>query len=140
MINIAPYRSKYEFDQAKRLIANKINFEYEHIQFSWIEDVINSVCGDCNSKNIKKSRKYTPDFFFPKSKLLIETKGKFTPENRKYMAQIIKQSPYPLRMVFMRDNWLTRKKSMSYSRWCDLNGIEWAIGNIPLEWVAKDKK
>ena len=137
--DIRPYKSRYEFNQAVRLEKNGINFEYEPMQFNWVQPLINGVCTRCDSEDVVKLRKYTPDFWFPKSKIFVETKGKFTPENRTAMAEICKQSPHEIRMVFMTDNWLTKKHGMRYSRWCELNGIECAIGSIPLEWVENDK-
>jgi hypothetical protein len=55
------------------------------------------------------------------------------------MACIAEQSPEEVRMVFMTDNWLTKKHGMRYSRWCELNNITCAIGSIPLEWVEADR-
>ena len=135
----APYKSKYEELQAARLEDNNINFEYEPIQLDWVEIVNHAYCGECYSEDVKKNRKYTPDFWFPKSKIFVETKGKFTPEARTKMYQICYQSEYEVRMVFMRDNYLTRKHGMKYSRWCEIHDIKYAIGDIPIEWVEDDK-
>ena len=137
--DIRPYKSRFEYNQAVRLEKNGINFDYEPVQFDWVAPVVNGLCNACESTDIWKQRKYTPDFWFPKSKLFVETKGKFTPENRTAMSNICAQSPHEVRMVFMTDNWLTKKHGMRYSRWCELNGIECAIGSIPLEWVELDK-
>lgn len=133
------YRSGFEKRQAERLKKNNINFEYETIQFPWKEPINNAECDQCGNKDIKKDRLYTPDFWFPKSQIFVETKGRFTAQNRTFMSHIVKYAPYEVRMVFMNDNWLSKKKSMSYSRWCELNGINCAIGAIPLEWVENDR-
>ena len=128
----------YEFKQAARLTDAGIYFEYEPISFKYKQPVNNAVCNNCGEGDVVKIRSYTPDFYFPKSHLYVETKGKFTPEARTAMTHIVKYSPYEVRMVFMTDNWLSKKHSMRYSRWCELHDIKCAIGNIPLEWVSED--
>lgn len=128
----------YEYKQGARLLENGIFFEYEPIQIDWCEPINNGFCHDCTGKDVYKNRKYTPDFWFPKSKLFVETKGKFTAEARTAMSHIVMYAPHEIRMVFMTDNWLSKKHSMRYSRWCELHNIKYAIGNIPLEWVSED--
>lgn len=138
IINIKPYKSMYEFRQAGRLILNNINFLYENEHLSFLSKVINGECALCDSKVVGKRREYTPDFYFPKSDIFIETKGKFTSEARTKFLEIVEQTSWDLRIVFMTDNWLTKRHSMRYSRWCELNNITYAIGDIPLEWVSED--
>lgn len=132
------YRSEYERRQAKRLESNKIEFEYEKEQLAFNEEVLGGVCGDCGSKAIRKHRKYTPDFYFPKTDIFVETKGKFDSASRTKMKNVIEQSGKDVRMVFMRDNYLTRKHKMTYSRWCEINNIKYSVGDIPLEWGRTD--
>lgn len=128
-------RSEYERRQANRLIANGVVFLYESIQMGYEGAVTNGFCADCNSPNVLTKRLYTPDFYFPDTEIFVETKGKFDAPNRTKMKQVCGQGSEDIRMVFMRDNWLTRKKKMSYSRWCTINDIQYAVGDIPLEWV-----
>ena len=137
--SIKPYKSRYEYNQANRLEKNNINFQYEQIVIPWKHPISCGVCNNCNSEDVCKNRTYTPDFWFPKSKLFVETKGRFTSTNRTDMSHITKQSEHEIRIVFMADNYCTKKKGMRYSRWCDLHGIKYAIGSIPLEWVEEDK-
>ena len=127
-------RSGYEQTQAERLIKAKVVFYYEKIQMGYDACVRNGKCNDCNGTSIVSSRLYTPDFYFPDTDIFVETKGKFDGPNRTKMKQVCQQSTEDIRMVFMRDNWLTRKKKMNYSRWCIINEIQYAIGDIPLEW------
>ena len=135
---IAPYKSRYEYNQAVRLEKNSITFEYEEHKLLWEQAIGGGSCPSCGSSEVVKRRSYTPDFWFPKSGIFVETKGRFTSENRTFMEQIIQQSEQEIRMVFMSDNYCTKKKGMRYSRWCELKGIEYAIGSIPLEWVTAD--
>ena len=137
-VDIFPYKSMYEFRQANRLMDNDVDFHYENQHLSYMSKVINGECKDCGSKFVGKRRSYTPDFFFPETEIYVETKGKFTSEARTKFLEIHQQSGWDLRIVFMTDNWLTKKHSMRYSRWCELNDIKYAIGDIPLEWVSED--
>ena len=134
------FRSKYEQNQAAILINEGINFEYETVSMFYTQVVNKGECKDCGGTRVVKVRSYTPDFWFPESKIFVETKGKFTPENRTKMKDITEQSEHDIRMVFMADNWLTRKHGMRYSRWCELNDIQFAVGNIPLSWLDKDRR
>ena len=128
------FRSEYERKQAQRLLDNDVFFLYEHQTLDFLEGLSFGVCMDCGGKNVGKLRKYTPDFYIPATKIFIETKGKFDSRTRTKMKNVCSQCEEDIRMVFMANNWLTRKHKMTYGRWCKLNGIEYAIGNIPLEW------
>ena len=136
--NIAPYKSRYEYNQAVRLEKNGVNFEYEKHKIEWYQEISRGHCPVCQSTDVCQVRSYTPDFYFPETNIYVETKGRFTSENRTFMSQIVKQADTEIRMVFMADNYCTKKKGMKYSRWCELNNIEYAIGSIPLEWIEAD--
>jgi len=129
------YRSKYERDQAQRLLDGGVRFEYEHKNLSFISEVKNAECLNCGSRVVGKNRMYTPDFYFPATGVFVELKGKFDAATRTKMNDVCHQSECDIRIVFMRDNFLTRKHKMTYGRWCDLHGIIWAVGDIPWEWV-----
>jgi hypothetical protein len=129
-------RSEYERRQALRLIAEGIPFLYEDQSLEYVAKVHNGICLDCNSEAVGSVRSYTPDFFFPLTNVFAETKGKFDSQNRTKMKEVCGQSSDDIRMVFMRDNWLTKRRKMNYSRWCTLNDIPFAIGDIPLEWTT----
>ncbi len=128
------FRSNYEKVQAQRLVKAGVEFEYESVQMKYKQKVNHAECAACGGKDVYKSRVYTPDFYLVKPKIFVETKGRFTVENRAKMKAIIEMTDQDIRMVFMADNYLTRKKGMRYSRWCDLNNIPYAVGNIPEEW------
>jgi len=128
------YRSQYEANQAKILIKEKINFEYETKILEFAEPLRGGTCLDCGGSSVAKSRIYTPDFYFPDTNIFVELKGKFDSATRSKMRWVTEQCEEDVRMVFMRDNYLSRKHKMTYSRWCEINGITFSIGNIPLEW------
>ena len=129
------FRSEYERRQARRLIENEIPFVYEETTLDYRSVVRNALCDMCGSTYCTQLRSYTPDFYFPLTGVFVETKGKFDAPNRTKMKQVCQQSEQDIRMVFMRDNFLTKKKKMSYGRWCDINKIQWAVGDIPIEWT-----
>ena len=128
------YKSKYELQQASRLLDRGIPFEYEKFEIKFLSEIRNAECLACGSTSVGKHRIYTPDFYLNETKVFVETKGKFDAPTRTKMKEVCAQSPYDIRMVFMRDNWLTRKHKMTYGRWCDLHNIKWAVGDIPVEW------
>ena len=134
MLKRADFRSKFEFNVAKDLQSNSVKFEYEKYTFNYRKDVYHGECIDCGCTNVVSNRTYTPDFKLP-SGIFVEAKGKFTPTNRTLMLDVIKSNPdLDVRMLFMRDNWLTSKKKKRYSDWCIKKGIKYAIGRIPSEW------
>jgi len=120
-----PYKSIYEFDAAAQLEAAGIKFEYEREPIIYVQPAV--------------TRKYNPDFFLPNN-IIIETKGKWTLEDRKKMVNVIEQNPkLDIRMLFQFDNKLNRNAKQRYSEWCDKRGIKYAIGQIPDEWIEEAK-
>lgn len=136
-------RSKYKSDFEHRIaisLANRgVPIRYEEEQLSYEKGVYRGVCNDCGSKDVVSVRSYTPDWTLPNG-ILVESKGKFTPQNRSLMLDVIKSNPdRDIRMVFQADNWLTRKKKTKYSDWCKQHDIKCAVGDIPDEWLQEDK-
>ena len=117
------YRSDYELQVAKYLAEHEVAFEYEAHKISYQP----------------KPRIYTPDFYLPEQDIYVEAKGFFSPADRQKMLLIVKQNPFlDIRMLFLRaSNKLNRSSKTTYGTWCDKNGILWADGQIPLEWLEK---
>ena len=118
------YRSKYEERQAKHLRRAGIKFKYESLTLEYVWP--------------SKNAKYTPDWLITSNGIVIETKGKFTVQDRQ--KHLLIQSTYPdldIRFVFMRDNKIHKKSKMRYSTWCEKHGFMYAIGDIPLEWCKQ---
>lgn len=129
-------RSKFERRIAKALKDEGIPFEYESIQLEYYKNIRSSHCLDCESRNIAVSRWYTPDFVLKNGDLIIETKGRFTSSDRTKMLAVMEDHPdLDIRMVFMRDNKLSKSSDTKYSEWCEKHGIKYAIGHIPKEWT-----
>jgi len=92
-------------------------------------------CSNCDGRTIYKRATYTPDFLLPNG-LFVESKGKFTSKDRKIAMAMLKQWPkVKYRMLFMRDNKLSKNSNTRYSDWCNQNGVKYAIGLVPKEWT-----
>lgn len=132
----AHHRSGFEKRIRDELDAAGVAYEYESQTFPLFIPVTGYVCTACGeSKWLMRKAKYTPDFFFGKNTLIVEAKGKFTAKDRKIALAFKKYFPqWDYRMVFMRDNWLTKAKKKRYTDWCRDNNIPSAVGSIPEEW------
>jgi len=88
-----------------------------------------------------KKRKYTPDFWIrgDNKTIIIETKGRFTTEDRKKHEIIKKEHPeLDIRFVFQYSKGKIRKGSKTtYADWCDKKGFIYADKTIPLEWFRE---
>lgn len=131
------FRSQYERKIREQLEALRIPFEYEGRTYKLRVDVPGEYCKDCYSKRIARYTSYTPDWFFPETDVVMESKGKFDARARK--VALAMQGQYPevdYRILLQRDNWLSSKKHQRYSDWLRKNEIPFAVGKFPpLEWV-----
>ena len=116
------YRSGFENKVASALSEQKVNFKYEVTQIEYIKP--------------QTSHKYTVDFTLPNG-ILIETKGRWTLEDRKKHLLIKKQHPnVDIRFVFQNPNGKIRKGSKTtYADFCEKYDIPWADKFIPVEWL-----
>lgn len=133
-----PFRSLFEERIARELDDAGIKYEYETIQLQYDEPLRknNARCGECESTNLVRTGWYTPDFFIPRTKIIMETKGRFTAADRRKMACVIKQHPKErIVLCFMRDNKIHKNSKTMYSDWCTENGIEYSIGSPLEEWL-----
>lgn len=119
-------RSGFEKRVATFLDKNKVKYEYETVKLPFVEPATN--------------RTYRPDFILPNG-IHIECKGRFTPADRKKIALILEQYPdLDLRLVFMRNNTLSKNSKTTYTDWCEARGITSHVaedGTIPKEWLKK---
>ncbi len=126
-------RSNFETKVGKDLERRGIGFKYEDKQFTYDIKPYNASCRSCGSSEVYEQRKYTPDFFLG-SGVIVEAKGQWTSKERKLLVSVLKKHDVDIRMLFMRDNWLTKRHKQRYSEWCDKRGIKWAVGSVPDEW------
>lgn len=134
-----PYRSAYEARFAQWLESQKIKYEYEKHEVTYLQKVPRCVCQDCQSTDVKKVRTYLPDFYLPDYNMYIETKGRFTSEDRSKMKAVCESNKdLDIRMLFMADNWISTKKKSKYTDWCTSKGILSAVGvKLPKEWLSE---
>ena len=130
-------KSNFERGVWNFLEASGVQYEYES-QVLTYKARISGVCDKCSSKEITVTRRYIPDWNFLDGKLVVETKGKFDAETRTKMLCVIESNPdIEFRLLFMRDNWLTRTKKKRYTDWCRQKGITCAVGSFPEEWLRE---
>ena len=86
--------------------------------------------------------KYTPDFLIIINGLLVETKGRFTSQERKKFKLLKEQHPeIDLRFVFSNPNTRIGKKSKTtYGMWCERIGYPYAKELIPTKWLKENGK
>ena len=117
------YRSGLEEEAASFLKTRQKKVEYEKLKIEW-EDL--------------KYRTYTPDFELDNG-IIIETKGIFSPADRRKHLEIQKQHPnLDIRFVFSNANAKLYKGAKSrYCDWCEQKGFKWAHRVIPEEWLLE---
>jgi Phage endonuclease I len=124
------YRSGFEKKAAKSLEEAGIKYEYETRTVNYVIPASN--------------HRYVPDFLLTPNGILVEAKGKFDRASRQKMALVIEQNPdLDIRILFMRDNTISKSSKTKYSDWCKKKNIKFhisAIGEIPREWTTTKGK
>lgn len=119
------FKSNFELEIANFLKSNNINTDeaYEVKKVTYIIP--------------ESEHKYTVDWILPNG-ILIETKGRWTPADRKKMVLVKKQHPeLDIRMVFVNGNTKISKNSKTtYGSFCDKHGITWTSKAIPKSWLV----
>lgn len=120
------YRSGAEAEFAAWLKNNKVKFKYEPFKLKY---------------PVVYFRRYLPDFVLKDDKMVIEFKGWFTAGDRKKLIAVRKEYPdLDIRIVFEKDNWMTKKHKDRYSDWAKKNGFKYHIGiSLPEEWMRELK-
>lgn len=122
---IKGYRSGLEMANAEWLEEQGVSFEYEAYPLFYTVPA-------------RKAR-YTVDFVLLDNGIMVETKGRFTTDDRKKHKLI--KAEYPdldLRIVFANPNAKIGKKSKTtYAMWCERESIMYAAKLIPLEWIKE---
>jgi len=122
------YRSGLEQKVAKQIKEKGLRVKYEDPS-SKIE-FVQPAC----------TRTYTPDFILPNG-IVVETKGRFTLEDRKKHLWIKAQhnGSIDIRFVFSNSKTKIRKGSKtSYGDWCEKHGFLYADKLIPEEWFNEN--
>lgn len=116
------YLSGLEEKNAELLKAKGIDPQYEQFVLQYIKPTT--------------KHRYTVDFQLPNG-ILVETKGRFTLEDRKKHLLVQEQHPeLDIRFVFTNPNArITKTSKTTYSMWCDKNNFKWAAKLIPEDWI-----
>lgn len=117
------FRSGLEVTVAKQLESLGIPYEYEKMKIEWTDPRIKT---------------YSPDYVLPNN-IIIETKGRFTLEDRNKHLAIKDQYPnLDIRFVFTNPHSKLRKGAKSsYADWCDKHGFKYASKLIPKDWIEE---
>lgn len=120
------YRSGLEEDLAVHLTNLGVDYTYEEHKIAWLDS---------------KMRKYTPDFVLGNG-IIIETKGRFTAQDRRKHLEIKQQHPHlDIRFVFSNSrSRLYKTARSSYGDWCDRHGFQYADVTIPDDWLNEPPK
>jgi hypothetical protein len=121
------YRSGFEHKISEQLEQQSIDPQYEKTVVKYTIPARDS--------------KYTVDFTLPNG-ILIETKGRWMPDDRKKHLLVKEQHPeLDVRIVFQSAKSKLRKGSKTtYADYCDKHGIKWAEKIIPQSWIDEEKK
>ncbi len=117
------FRSGLEEQIADELRGLRVLYEFEETKLKYTKP--------------QKIHTYTPDFYLPKQKIFIETKGLFMTADRQKMKLIKEQhSDKDIRFIFSNAKARISKKSKTtYAMWCEKYGFQWADKHIPKEWL-----
>ena len=115
------YRSGLEEDTARYLTERGIWYTYEEKKLKWVD---------------LRHRSYTPDFILHNG-IVVETKGRFTNDDRRKHIAIKDQYPdLDLRFVFTNSRAKLYKGSKTtYADWCKKHGFLYADKLIPDDWL-----
>jgi len=119
-------RGKFEIEVAKGLLHLQKDFKYE---FDYETDRL----------DYTTTHYYTPDWtvVLPSGKrFFIESKGYLGPDDRRILKAVKAQNPdIDLRLLFQRNNKLSKTSPNKYSDWAERLGFPWCVGAIPTKWL-----
>lgn len=119
------YRSGLEETVSKQLTQAGVEFEYE------------SKSGKIKYEVPPRTATYTPDFPLKDLGFIIETKGRFTADDRKKHLLIKEQHPdKDIRFVFSNSKAKITKGSLTtLADWCKKHGFRYADKTVPAHWL-----
>ena len=122
------YRSGLEETLAQYLKDKGVDYQYEPFKLHY--------------KKPETDHTYLPDFYLQKYDIYIETKGRFTKEDRQKHLLIKEQLPgIDLRFVFTNpNNKLYKGSKTTYSDWCKKHGFKYSKQTVPWRWICDHKE
>lgn len=97
-------------------------------------------CTDCDSTNVRKRARYTPDLEQVNGgDWYLELKGgTWTVDSRSRITHFLKDNPdVDLRFIFRRDTFIKKGSKTRCSKWCERHGCKVYIGEeVPEEWLS----
>ena len=138
------YRSKFEKMVAAKLNANGIGFKYEVTKFPYkkqqrITRETKELHGLEPDFKAYTYHLYTVDFTIAGYTFHIETKGRWTSDDRAKMIAIKKQHPEAdIRIWFQSDNHIYSGASSRYSDICKKNNITYHVGKTMPPWFGEE--
>lgn len=120
------FKSPLEYSVYRTLkdISKKLKIEYETVKLRYTQP-----------------KDYIPDFIIALSNgriLYLEVKGYFRQPDRSKILAVIRDNPgVDLRLVFEKNNKLSRRSKMRYSDWATKHNIPYSINEIPLDWFEE---
>ena len=121
------YHSGLEYDVSIQLDDLGVPYTYEEVKIKFEQPA--------------SQHTYTPDFQLPNG-IIVETKGRFLPKDRKKHLLVKAQHPdLDIRFVFSNPNAKISKGSKTTcAKWCEKNGFKYAKGRVPEEWIHESNK
>lgn len=118
------------------LEARGIPYKYEPDCLVYDLPVKGATCKKCGAPGVTRVAHYTPDLKFDNG-TYVELKGKFTSSNRTRMLAFKSSRPsVVLRVLFQRDNYLTKRHAKTYTEWATAHGFVCAVGeSVPEAWT-----
>lgn len=121
------FRSGFEKEVYRQLRAAGLDPEYEAVRVPYVSPA--------------KKRTYHTDFSFKSSSIVIESKGLLNRAGREKILDIKRSNPdLDLRLLFQRDNKISKTSKTTYSMWAEKHGIPCAIGTVPEAWLEEIKQ
>lgn len=116
------YKSGLEARNGEYLDYQRFPFRYESLKIPW---VVNHL--------------YTPDFILGDTGIVVETKGRFIPQDRRKHLEVKAQHPdLDIRFVFTNSrSRLYKGGKRTYGDWCLKNGFKYADERIPYDWLIE---
>ena len=117
------YRSGLEEKISEQLKKSGVRYGYESMKIEY---------------HVSEDRRYTPDFILYNG-IIVETKGRFTVQDRKKHL-LIKEQHKDLDIRFVFSNScakISKTSKTSYADWCSKYGFIYADKQIPNEWLIE---